>query len=157
MSAADAPGRHARLPLLNPDGTTSHPTRLTNNVSQVAGYLPPAGEEANGKSNVQIRPLTFALLRRLADGEFHSGEALAQQLGVTRTTVHNALQDAANLGLTLYSVRGRGYRLARPLQWLDAGLIRAQLGAARSDLHIEILDHAASSNALLLQHWRPRA
>jgi BirA family biotin operon repressor/biotin-[acetyl-CoA-carboxylase] ligase len=97
------------------------------------------------------KPLTFALLRSLADGEFHSGEALAQQLRVTRTTVHNALQDAGNFGLTLYSVRGRGYRLARPLQWLDGGVIRARLGAARGDLHIEILDHAASSNALLLQ------
>jgi BirA family biotin operon repressor/biotin-[acetyl-CoA-carboxylase] ligase len=97
------------------------------------------------------RPLTFALLRRLADGEFHSGEILAQQFGVTRATVNNALRNAGNFGLTLYSVRGRGYRLARPLQWLDAGLITAGLGKARDDLHIEILDHAPSSNALLLQ------
>jgi BirA family biotin operon repressor/biotin-[acetyl-CoA-carboxylase] ligase len=97
------------------------------------------------------KPLTFALLRRLADGEFHSGEALAQKFGVTRTTVHNALRDAGNYGVTLYSVRGRGYRLARQLQWLDADLVSAHLGAARGDLHIEVLDHAASSNALLLQ------
>lgn len=97
------------------------------------------------------KTLTFALLRRLADGEFHSGEVLARQFGVTRATVNNALRDAESLGLTLYSVRGRGYRLARPLQWLDADLIRAGLVAARGDLHIEILDHAASSNALLLQ------
>jgi len=97
------------------------------------------------------KPLTFALLRRLADGEFHSGEALARQFGVTRATVCNGLRDTGSYGLTLYSVRGRGYRLARPLQWLDADLIRARLGAAVGDLHIEILDHAASSNALLLQ------
>ncbi|HLP98417.1 MAG TPA: biotin--[acetyl-CoA-carboxylase] ligase [Sideroxyarcus sp.] len=97
------------------------------------------------------RPLTFALLRKLADGEFHSGEALARQLGVTRTTIHNALRDVESYGLALYSIRGRGYKLARPLQWLDAGLVCAQLGAAVNDLHIEILDQAASSNALLLQ------
>ncbi len=95
--------------------------------------------------------LTFALLRRLADGEFHSGEMLARLFGVTRTTVNNALRDVGSYGLTLYSVRGRGYRLARPLQWLDVDLIRAGLGSARDDLHIEILDHAASSNAKLLQ------
>ena len=97
------------------------------------------------------KPLTFALLRRLADGEFHSGEVLARQFGVTRATVCNALHDVGHLGLTLYSVRGRGYRLARPLQWLDAALIRDRLGAASDGLHIEILDHASSSNALLLQ------
>ena len=97
------------------------------------------------------KPLTFALLRQLADGEFHSGEVLAQRFGVTRATVCNALHDAGDLGLTLYSVRGRGYRLARGLQWLDADLVHARLGAARNELHIEILDHAASSNALLLQ------
>jgi BirA family biotin operon repressor/biotin-[acetyl-CoA-carboxylase] ligase len=65
--------------------------------------------------------------------------------------VNNALQDVENYGLTLYSVRGRGYRLARPLQWLDEDLIRAGLGNVRDELKIEILEHAASSNALLLQ------
>ena len=95
--------------------------------------------------------LTFALLRRLADGEFHSGEVLARQFGVTRATVNNALRDVERYGLTLYSVRGRGYRLARPLQWLDADLIRAGLGAERDALHVEILDYADSSNALLMQ------
>jgi BirA family biotin operon repressor/biotin-[acetyl-CoA-carboxylase] ligase len=97
------------------------------------------------------RTLTFSLLRKLADGEFHSGEVLARHFGVTRATVNNALHDVESFGLTLYSVRGRGYRLARPLQWLDAGLINAGLGSARDELHIELLDHAASSNALLLQ------
>lgn len=97
------------------------------------------------------KPLTFALLRRLADGEFHSGEVLARQFGVTRATVNTALRDVEGYGLTLYSVRGRGYRLARPLQWLDADMIRCGLGTVQDDLRIEILDHAASSNALLLQ------
>jgi BirA family biotin operon repressor/biotin-[acetyl-CoA-carboxylase] ligase len=97
------------------------------------------------------KPLTFALLRRLADGEFHSGEVLARQFGVTRATVNNALHDVESFGLTLYSVRGRGYRLARPLQWLDADLILVGFEGVHDDLHIEILDHAASSNALLLQ------
>jgi BirA family biotin operon repressor/biotin-[acetyl-CoA-carboxylase] ligase len=97
------------------------------------------------------RQLTFSLLRILADGEFHSGEVLARQFGVARATVNNALRDVENYGLTLYSVRGRGYRLARPLQWLDLEAIRAGLGAERDALDIEILDYATSSNALLLQ------
>lgn len=100
---------------------------------------------------VANRPLTFTLLRQLADGEFHSGESLARQFEVTRTTVHNALQDVAQYGLLLHRVRGRGYQLVAPFEWLDVGQIEAQLDEARGHLHIDILDHATSSNALLLQ------
>ncbi len=39
-----------RIPLPNPDGTTSHSTKLAS--GQVAGYLPQAGEGANVKSNI---------------------------------------------------------------------------------------------------------
>jgi len=97
------------------------------------------------------KPLTFALLRLLADGEFHSGEVLAQRLGVSRASVNNALHNIEQYGLTLYSVRGRGYRLIHPPQWLDAAQVKLHLAAAAEDFHIEIVDSAASSNTLLLQ------
>jgi len=103
------------------------------------------------KSTDAPRPLMFALLRCLADGEYHSGETLARQFDVTRATVNNALREVESFGLSLYSVRGRGYRLVRPIQWLDVSRIMAHLGKAGDDLHIEVLDHAASSNASLLQ------
>ncbi|MBI3902515.1 MAG: biotin--[acetyl-CoA-carboxylase] ligase [Nitrosomonadales bacterium] len=98
-----------------------------------------------------MKPLTFTLLRLLADGEFHSGEALAQQIGMSRASVNNALQGVEAHGLTLYSVRGRGYRLVDPPQWLDVARITAYLGKLRKDFHIEILDAATSSNTLLLK------
>ncbi len=100
--------------------------------------------------SVSPRPLTFALLRMLADGEFHSGAALAQQFAVSRTSVHNALQDVAQYGVTLYSVKGRGYRLAQPVQWLDVAQVRAALRAPGRFL-IEVADSAASSNSELLR------
>ena len=101
--------------------------------------------------NAAPRPLTFALLRSLADGEFHSGEEMAQQLDISRASVHNALQDVAQYGVKLHSVRGRGYQLAQPLWWLDKDRILADVGDARSALNLEILEYATSSNALLLQ------
>lgn len=97
------------------------------------------------------KSLTFPLLRLLADGEFHSGEDMARQLGVSRASVHNALQDAAQYGVVLHSVRGRGYRLSRPVCWLDKNRILAAVGEAGAALDMEILDYATSSNALLLQ------
>lgn len=102
---------------------------------------------------VQKQPsaLTFTLLRLLADGEFHSGEALARKLGISRASVSNALRGVAGYGLVLHSVRGRGYRLVNPPQWLDAALVSSQLGELGKFFRIEILDSAPSSNTLLLQ------
>lgn len=97
------------------------------------------------------KPLTFALLKILADAEFHSGEAMAQHLCVARSSVHNALQEVAGLGLKLHSVRGRGYQLAQTLCWLDSMEIQAHLGEVKNRLQLDILDCATSSNALLMQ------
>jgi BirA family biotin operon repressor/biotin-[acetyl-CoA-carboxylase] ligase len=104
-------------------------------------------------TNIPQEPgaLTFTLLHLLADGEFHSGEGLAQQLGISRASVSNALRGLESYGLKLYSVRGRGYCLSHPPQWLNASIIEKQLGDRAKHFHIEILDTAVSSNTLLLQ------
>jgi len=96
-------------------------------------------------------PLTFTLLRLLVDGEFHSGETLAQRLGISRASVNNALRGMDSYGLALYRVRGRGYCLHNPPQWLDVALIARHLGGQGGKFQIEILDRTPSSNTLLLQ------
>jgi BirA family biotin operon repressor/biotin-[acetyl-CoA-carboxylase] ligase len=95
---------------------------------------------------------TWQLLNLLADGEFHSGETFARQLGVSRASVFNALADVADYGVVLQRIRGRGYRLARPWQRLDKDEILRWLGKDAEKFNIEILPQAASSNTLLLQH-----
>lgn len=94
---------------------------------------------------------TWQLLRLLADGEFHSGEVLAQCFGVSRATVFNALSGVTELGVVLQRVRGRGYRLARPWQQLERNEVSRWLGKDAGRFDIEILPQAASSNTLLLQ------
>lgn len=103
------------------------------------------------KNLAEPKPLTFSLLRMLADGEFHSGADLARQLGVSRTSVNNALSGMSQFGLKLYSIRGRGYCLKNTLQWLDLAQITRYLASDANIFKIEILDSALSSNALLLQ------
>lgn len=97
------------------------------------------------------KPLTFALLRRLADGKFHSGQVLAQELGVSRASVNNALRNIDQYDLAIYGVRGRGYCLQRAVQWLDKGQVNSLLADNAGDFHLEIMDSAPSSNTLLLQ------
>ncbi|MGH8750569.1 MAG: biotin--[acetyl-CoA-carboxylase] ligase [Burkholderiales bacterium] len=98
-----------------------------------------------------MKPLTFAVLRLLADGEFHSGEDLARVLKLSRASVWGALQGAEALGLTLYKVRGRGYRLAEPLQWLDKKRIQSTLGKQAKRFSLELMDCVDSTNTMLLQ------
>lgn len=63
----------------------------------------------------------------LADGEFHSGTALAQILGVSRTAVWKYLQRLAEQGVVIESVKGRGYRIPGGIDLLDSNHIRARI------------------------------
>jgi BirA family biotin operon repressor/biotin-[acetyl-CoA-carboxylase] ligase len=85
-------------------------------------------------------------LRLLADGRFHSGEDLARRLGRTRATVSEALKAAGELGLVVFSVPGKGYKLATPVEFLDAGLIVQGLGEAAGRVRLTILDEADSTS-----------
>jgi len=98
-----------------------------------------------------VNPLTFSVLRLLSDGDFHSGEGMAQLLGVSRASVWNALRMVEQAGVTLHKVRGRGYRLADPPEWLDRAAIVAALGSNAALFHLELLDTVDSTNRLLVQ------
>ncbi len=94
---------------------------------------------------------TFPILRLLADGKFHSGEVIAQRLNVTRTTVWQALQYAASIGVQVHSVPGRGYKLPAPLILLDEQAISQAIGEQRSWFKLEILDETDSTNSNLMR------
>jgi BirA family biotin operon repressor/biotin-[acetyl-CoA-carboxylase] ligase len=94
--------------------------------------------------------LSFKVLRLLADGDFHSGAALARELEVSRGTVWNAVHALDALGLDVYRVRGRGYRLAEPLSLLDRSAIERHAGAASACLGIELADVVDSTNSVLM-------
>ena len=98
-----------------------------------------------------MNSLTFPILRLLADGQFQSGEAIARHFGVTRATVWNALQDAESLGVRLFSVRGKGYRLPEPVRFIEAGRVQEALGEQGAAISLEIHDQLASTNTHLMQ------
>jgi len=72
----------------------------------------------------QVETGMLKLLNLLKDGRFHSGQALGEALGVSRSAVWKQLQHLeAELNLTIHKVRGRGYQLAAPLALLDSQAI----------------------------------
>ncbi len=88
-----------------------------------------------------------ALLALLSDGQFHSGVAIGEALGVSRAAVWKQLQKLDELGLTLESVKGKGYRLPGGLDHLDADIIAAGLTLPA----VEILTDIDSTNAEMLR------
>jgi BirA family transcriptional regulator, biotin operon repressor / biotin---[acetyl-CoA-carboxylase] ligase len=72
-------------------------------------------------------PLRHRLLNLLADGKFHSGEALGAELGVSRMAVWKHLKTLRELGVDFEVVRARGYRLPASIELLDGDNISAAL------------------------------
>lgn len=96
--------------------------------------------------------LTFPILKLLSDGKFHSGEAIAQHFKVSRTSIWNALQHAEQLGVEVFSVRGRGYKLPQALVLLDEQTILNALGVPLTKFKLEVHDHLPSTNSYLMQN-----
>lgn len=93
--------------------------------------------------------LTFQALRRLADGRFHSGEEVARDLGRSRATLSEALKRVPDLGVEIFSVRGRGYRLAEPIEFLDEAVIRRRI--ASTGVTLQVVDEIDSTSTKLLE------
>ncbi|MES1923678.1 biotin--[acetyl-CoA-carboxylase] ligase [Salinisphaera sp. T31B1] len=92
-----------------------------------------------------------SLVRLLADGQWHAGPALAAHLGVSRAAVSARVADLRAMGLDIYSVAGRGYRLRMPIELLDATRIRRGLsGACAAALdELVVAERLDSTNAEL--------
>ncbi|RKF21402.1 bifunctional biotin--[acetyl-CoA-carboxylase] ligase/biotin operon repressor BirA [Alginatibacterium sediminis] len=71
--------------------------------------------------------MAFKLVRHLNQGQFVSGEALALELGISRTTIANYIHDLEQTGLEIFKVKGKGYRLATPLSLLEESRISAEI------------------------------
>ena len=95
--------------------------------------------------------LTFPILHLLADGQFHSGEVLAQRFKVTRATIWNAVKHAESLGVEVFSIRGRGYKLPQAVELLEKNLVLAAIGEQREWFNMQLLDEVASTNTFLMQ------
>ena len=102
-------------------------------------------------------PLVARVFAELADGEFHSGEQLAEALGVSRAAIWKAVESLRELGATLHAVRNRGYRLRSGSDALDpkriTGLVPATVrGHVRS---VETAWTVDSTNSVLLARPNP--
>ncbi len=97
-----------------------------------------------------MRPLAFKLLTELSAAHFTSGVALAKKFNVSRSAISDALKDATEAGVEIFSLTRRGYRLAAPVDLLDMNAVREAIGDKAHRLDVDILPTIGSSNTELL-------
>lgn len=77
------------------------------------------------------------LIEILADGQFHSGQALADKLGVSRTAINKRINALEELHLDIFRVHGKGYKLSTSLQLLNHHLLKDYLQHPQTPLYVK--------------------
>lgn len=101
----------------------------------------------------QLNSRQQALLAVLADGAFHSGEQIGVKLGISRAAISQQIKSLRLLGLEIFSVTGKGYRLNTPLQLLNRESIQQHL----NDVPVHTCAVIDSTNQYMmaqLDHWQ---
>jgi len=93
-----------------------------------------------------------ALLGLLSDRQVHSGESLANSLGISRTAIWKQIRRATEEGVRIETIRGKGYRLLSNVDLLEAEHIaRALEPDCRSAVELAVLDEVDSTNAEIVR------
>ncbi len=95
------------------------------------------------------------LLGLLADGKFHSGQSLAEQLEISRTAVWKLIQKIQQWQVTVYSIRGRGYQIPGGLELLDKQVIERAL-VENNELFKQVISLTSidSTSSYLSEDWQ---
>lgn len=87
------------------------------------------------------------LIEILADGNFHSGEELASDFGITRAGINKYIKVLREWGIELSSIQGKGYSLKIPMELFNKSKIDQYYQA---DSRVEILPIIDSTNQYML-------
>ncbi|WP_140921300.1 bifunctional biotin--[acetyl-CoA-carboxylase] ligase/biotin operon repressor BirA [Limnobaculum xujianqingii] len=87
------------------------------------------------------------LVKILSDGEFHSGEQIGAELGMSRAAINKYMQTLRDWGLDVFTVPGKGYSLPASIQLLDEQLIKQRLTEGR----VTVLPVIDSTNQYLME------
>ncbi len=101
-----------------------------------------------------MTPDAFRLFRELADGRTISSVRYAQRRALSRSALRRQIARLRDAGVPVEARRGIGYRLAWPVDLLDAGAVREATG--RADFELELHDQVDSTNRILADRFAHR-
>lgn len=96
------------------------------------------------------KALKEALIHELALGNFVSGQEFGTQHGVSRTAISKHIRSLSDMGLDVFRVTGKGYKLAQPIVLLDKESITEQLKLSLKPM-VEVHHIIDSTNNYLIR------
>ena len=93
--------------------------------------------------------LPFKAFHILSDGNFHSGEKMAADMGCSRVTVWKSISELKSLGINIFSVKKKGYRLPKKISFFNIESIQRELGELNQFVNLELLNITDSTNKYL--------
>ncbi len=102
----------------------------------------------SAKQQPQTLALQRQLIQQLSDGKTHSGEALAQLAGISRAAIAKHIDQLQQVGLDIFAISGKGYRLAQPLQLLDITQIKQWQVAGMPEILLQPLTDSTNTQLL---------
>lgn len=91
------------------------------------------------------------LIKQLSPGEFISGQDLSAQLSISRAAISKHIKAIQEMGLDVFSVTGKGYKLAKPLVLLDKAKIVSKLKEHQLCPVVEVHSITDSTNDMLMR------
>ncbi|OUR62351.1 biotin--[acetyl-CoA-carboxylase] ligase [Colwellia sp. 39_35_sub15_T18] len=98
-----------------------------------------------------VKAVREHLIKALANGGFVSGQELGNQLDISRTAISKHIKALMSMGLDIYSVTGKGYKLSQPLSLLSANKIFSALPKNSIMPEVEVHSLIDSTNSYLMR------
>ena len=87
------------------------------------------------------------LVNILSDGQYHDGTALGESLGMSRAAVWKHIKKLESFGVSIDSIKGRGYKINEPLMLLEATTIKKQI--RYRPIKVEVFEEIDSTHEYL--------
>lgn len=97
------------------------------------------------------RSVKEELIKQLASGEFVSGQQIGEKFGITRAAVAKHIKSIADLGLDVFRVTGKGYKLSESISLLKKSKIASFLEKKNLTNRVDVFSLIDSTNDLLMR------
>jgi BirA family biotin operon repressor/biotin-[acetyl-CoA-carboxylase] ligase len=98
-----------------------------------------------------MKAIREILIKKLVKGAFLSGQALGEELGVSRAAISKHIAALQEMGFDIFSVTGKGYRLAEPIELLSEEKIISHIKHSNIATKVEVHNVIDSTNSYLMR------